>query len=51
MCLKRLLGLTAAVLEVDEGIHKRNSQFGGTTTLTISNKKVKDIMTIFKSLE
>ena len=43
-------GLTAAVSATDAAIQKKN--FGsGTTTLIISNKEIKDIMKIVKSLE
>ena len=44
------LRLTAAASETDEVIHKRMFRFG-TTTLTISNEKINDIMKIVTPLE
>ena len=44
------LGLTAAGSAADAGIHKKILR-SGTTTLMISNDKMKDIIKIVKSLE
>ena len=44
------LGLTAAASAADAGIHKKILG-SGTTTLTISNDEMKDIIKIVKSLE
>ena len=44
------LGLTATVSAADAGIHKKILG-SGTTTLTISNDEMKDIIKIVKSLE
>ena len=45
------LGLTAAVLAADAGIHKRILGSGNMTTLVISNDEIGDIIKIVKSLE
>ena len=45
------LGLTAAASAADVGIHKRILGSGHNTTLIISNKEMKDILQIVKSLE
>ena len=44
------LGLTAAVLAVDAGIHKKILG-SGNTTLIISNKDIEDLIKIVKPLE
>ena len=44
------LGLTAAVSATDAAIHKKIIR-SGTTTLTISNEEMNDIMEIVKYLE
>ena len=44
------LGITAAVSAVDGGIQKKVHNFR-TTTLTISNEEMNDIMKILKALE
>ena len=47
------LGLTAAASAADAGIHKKilGSEHNNTTTLIISNDKMKDIIRIVKSLD
>ena len=47
------LGLTAAASAADAGIHKKilGSEHNNTTTLIISNDKMKDIIIIVKSLD
>ena len=45
------LGLTAAALAADAGIHKKILGSGNTTTLIISNDEMEDIIEIVKSLE
>ena len=45
------LGLTAAALAADAGIHKKILGSGNTTTLIISNNKGEDIIKIVKSRE
>ena len=45
------LGLTAAALAADAGIHKKILGSGNTTTLIISNNEMEDIIKIVKSLE
>ena len=45
------LGLTAAALAADAGIHKKLLGSGNTTTLIISNDEIEDIIKIVKSLE
>ena len=45
------LGLTAAVLAADAGIHKKILGSGNTKTLKISNDQMNDIIKIVKSLE
>ena len=45
------LGLTAAASAADTGIHKKILGSGNTTTLIISNKDMKDLIKIVKSLE
>ena len=45
------LGLTAAASAADAEIHKKTLGSGNTTTLTISNDEMEDIMKIVKSLE
>ena len=45
------LGLTAAVLAADAGIHKKNLGSGNTKTLKILNDQMNDIIKIVKSLE
>ena len=47
------LGLTAAATAADAGIHQKilGSEHNNTTTLIISNNKMKDIIRIVKSLE
>ena len=45
------LGLTAAGLATDAGIHKTIFRIGNNTTLIISNDGMKDIIEIVKSLE
>ena len=44
------LGLTETALAVDAGIHKKILS-SGTTTLTISNEEMEDIIEIVKSLK
>ena len=44
------LGITAAASAIDAGIQKK-THGSGTTTLTISNKKMNEIMKIFQALE
>ena len=44
------LGLTAAILAADAGIHKKILG-SGNTTLIISNKDIEDLIKIVKSLE
>ena len=44
------LGLTAAVSATDAAIHKKIIR-SGTTTLTVSNEEMNDIMEIVKYLE
>ena len=46
-----LLGLTAAASAADAGTHKKIRIEHGTTTLIISNDRIKDIIKIVKSLE
>ena len=45
------LGLTAAASAADAGIHKKILGSGNSTTLIISNNKMKDLIEIVKSLE
>ena len=45
------LGLTAAASGADAGIHKKILGSGNNTTLIISNKDIKDLIKIVKSLE
>ena len=45
------LGLTAAASAADAGIHKKILGSGGHTTLIISNKHMKDLIKVVKSLE
>ena len=45
------LGLTAAALAADAGIHKKILGSGNMTTLIISNDEIHDIIKIVKSLE
>ena len=47
------LGLTAAATAADAGIHQKilGSEHNNTTTLIISNNKMKDIIRMVKSLE
>ena len=45
------LGLTAAALAADAGIHKKLLGSGNTTTLIISNDEIEDIIKIVKSLK
>ena len=45
------LGLTAAASAADAGIHKKILGSGNNTTLIISNKDIKDLIKIVKSLE
>ena len=45
------LGLTAAASAADAGIHKEILGSGGHTTLIISNKHMKDLIKVVKSLE
>ena len=45
------LGLTAAVSEVDAGMHKKILGSGHNTTLIISNDEMEDILKIVRSLE
>ena len=45
------LGLTAAALAADAGIHKKILGSGNSTTLIISNKDMDDLIKIVKSLE
>ena len=45
------LGLTAAALAADAGIHKKMLGSGNTTTLTISNDEMNDIIKMVESLE
>ena len=45
------LGLTAAALAGDAGIHKKILGYGHNTTLITSNDEIKDILKIVKSLE
>ena len=45
------LGLTAAALAADAGIHKKILGSGNTTTLIISNDEMEGIIEIVKSLE
>ena len=42
--------LTAAASAADAGIHKKISGYGHNTTLIISNKEMKDVLKIVKSL-
>ena len=42
--------LTAAASAADAGIHKKISRYGHNTTLIISNKEMKDVLKIVKSL-
>ena len=44
------LGITAAASAIDAGIQKKR-RVSGTTTLTISNKEMNDIMKIVQALE
>ena len=44
------LGLTAAALAADAGIHKKILGSGNTTALIISNKDMEDLIKIVKSL-
>ena len=44
------LGITAAASAIDAGI-KKKIHGSGTTTLTISNEEIKDIMKIVQALE
>ena len=45
------LGLTAAALAADAGIHKKILGSGNNTTLILSNDEMEDIIKIVKSLE
>ena len=45
------LGLTAAAWAADAGIHKKMLGSGNTTTLTISNDEMNDIIKMVESLE
>ena len=45
------LGLTAAALAADAGIHKKEILGSGHTTLIILNNEIEDIIKILKSLE
>ena len=45
------LGLTAAALAVDAGIHKKILRSGHNTTLIVPNDEMEDILKIVKSLE
>ena len=45
------LGLTVAAWAADAGIHKKMLGSGNTTTLTISNDEMNDIIKMVESLE
>ena len=45
------LGLTAAALVADAGIHEKILGSGNTATLIVSNNEMEDIIKIVKSLE